>query len=421
MECSCTITDAPQSTLAPNLCAADHSPRVSSPAASPVLQTAPSRRFYCLCTVCGLDLPEVPTVTCDTCGSQTHITCARDAYSHEWLFMEVVAGASAGSGTAQAGVSTSSATRESVPAGSPTSVSPGMSHAASLTREACAFPGVQMPSVHALTTAAAKIGKEYHYYCHPDCAMGMEVVRNPQFNATLSARIEAAFALDWRRTWEILAANLSDVSNLPGSWEAVETLSQGAVSVTASDAQKEKVGEESEDERDGPTALHDAGSPSHARAPASVFDQLHLAAQGNTALAHELSYLYSQLRAEAWADYFEQERHHSGHPLFYPPSFVDVEREAAFNYVLEATSPHGQAARLYLLDPATHPVGSAVAIPAGVLARWQQPSMAPLIKVNDSNNFVAEAVAVVVGEAVTPATVTVYRSCKKEGRVLAAP
>jgi hypothetical protein len=276
-----------------------------------------------------------------------------------------------------------------------------------------------LPSPQKLSMAAAKIGKEYKYYCHPDCAMRMEVLRNPQFSPTISARIERAFAQDWRDTWKWMAGRLGG-EVLP-AWEDVVSASAAGVAAGSSEALAH-VGNGSVETRCG-FVERDTSLKLIATIPSpklSMMDRLRCAAGGDAALADGLLRLYGQLRAEAWAEYFEQERHHSGHPLFYPPPFLDVQREAAVNHVLDAASPQGQAARLYLLDPVMHPVGSAVAVPVGVLTRWQQPSIAPLVKVNDTNNFVAEAATAVADDAETPEMVTVYRNCNKEGRVIAS-
>ncbi|KPI83634.1 hypothetical protein ABL78_7323 [Leptomonas seymouri] len=458
MTCPCTATPVQREavTLTSHLSGDDGK---GSPPAAPALPASSARRFYCLCTVCGKSLPDIPTVMCDSCGSQTHITCARDAYSHEWLFMEVVGpsgplaaagaagtlaatiNATAPSNASKAAATTSPASasttrgkaagrgvslpspptsREEWSSVFPTGVSHGVSHSLALCRD---MPYTNLlSSPQALSTAAAKIGKEYNYYCHPDCAMGMEVMRNPQFNAALSARVESAFAVDWRRTLQMLSAHL-DSGIATKCWEDVERAPASAT-LSAEDVLHRSNGDEESQRKTedfvsfgGTSILSEVGSiGTHTKV--SIFKQLLTAARGSTVLAQQLSRLYSQLRAEAWADYFEQERHHSGHPLFYPPPFVDVQREAALSHVLEAASPQGQAARLYLLDPATHPVGSAVAVPIGVLARWQQPALAPLVKVNDSNNFVAEAAAAVANNAVVPETVRVYRNCSKDGQAM---
>lgn len=412
--------------------------------------------FYCLCTVCGQWLAEVPTVTCDACGSRTHITCARDVYSNEWLYDEVAvtstAATSAGGGTLGLPRAASAAARNrraqytgreppngEATAGSPTPaavlVAPsGLSVSPPLSRDS---PHASLlPSPQALRSAAAKIDKEYNYYCHPDCAMGMEVLRNPQFNATLSRTVEKTFARDWARTRESLvsAGVLRDHKHEAGalddaaaeeqaplsSYSPVKSLSAASVKV--------EVAEESTaasffcPSPPPPTATASPAVPEGdmqgcaLNSSAANFPDI---AACHPAVALEVLRLYHQLRAEAWAEYFEQERHHFGHPLFYPPPFLDIARDAASGHVVEAASPQGQAARLYLLDRSTHPVGSAVAIPVGVLTRWQQPTAAPLIKENDSNNFVAEALERIVNHAVAPETVVVYRKCSKEGRVLA--
>ncbi|CAG9582544.1 hypothetical protein LMJF_35_1940 [Leishmania major strain Friedlin] len=417
-------------------------------------ESASAPCFYCLCSVCGQWLAEVPTVRCDACGSRTHITCARDVYSNEWLYNEVAvastAATSAGGGTLGLPNAASVAARNrrtqyigreprnsEDTAGSPTpaavltapsglSVSPPLSRDSSHTS--------LLPSPQVLRSAAAKIDKEYNYYCHPDCAMGMEVLRNPQFNATLSCTVEHAFAREWARTRESLVAVgvLRDHKHEAGALDdaaAEEQAPLPSYSPVKSSSAPVKV--EGAEESTAASSFCPSPPPPNATASSSVpAGDMHgcapHASEANfpdiaachPAVALEVLRLYHQLRAEAWAEYFEQERHHFGHPLFYPPPFLDIARDAALGHVVEAASPQGQAARLYLLDRSTHPVGSAVAIPVGVLTRWQQPTEAPLIKENDSNNFVAEALDRLVNDAVAPETVVVYRKCSKEGLVL---
>ncbi|GET92706.1 hypothetical protein, unknown function [Leishmania tarentolae] len=411
--------------------------------------------FYCLCTVCGQWLAEVPTVTCEACGSRTHITCARDVYSNEWLCAEVAVASTAAVDTGGRSFGlpdTASATARrrrvlhtgleshkdegtaglctpavalTAPSGLPVSspLSRNSSHTSML------------PSPQALRSAAARIDKEYNYYCHLDCAMGMEVMRNPQFNASLSHRVERAFAREWSRIWESLvsAGVLRDHKHEAGERDdaAAEVQAPLPSSASAENPSAVPVGVEGAEESTAASSLcpfppqpTTTASPdvpagdTHGCVPhasAAIFPDITAC---HPTVALEVLRLYHQLRAEAWAEYFEQERHHFGHPLFYPPPYLDIARDAALAHVVEAASPHGQATRLYLLDRTTHPVGSAVAIPLGVLARWQQPTEAPLIKENDSNNFVAEALERILKDAVVPETVVVYRKCCKEGRVL---
>ncbi|CAC9544392.1 hypothetical protein, unknown function [Leishmania infantum JPCM5] len=422
---------------------------------SDIPESAPVPCFYCLCSVCGQWLAEVPTVRCDACGSRTHITCARDVYSNEWLYDEVAVAStavtSAGGGTLGLPNAASAAARNRRTQytgreprnGEGTAVSPthaavlaaasGLSVSPPLSRDSSHTS--LLPSPQALRSAAAKIDKEYNYYCHPDCAMGMEVLRNPQFNATLSRTVEHAFAREWARTRESLVAAgvLRDHKHEAGALgdaaaeEQAPLPSYSPVKSPSAAPMKVEGAEESTAASSfcpsppPPTATASPSVPEgdmHGCAPhASVANFPDIAAC-HPSVALEVLRLYHQLRAEAWAEYFEQERHHFGHPLFYPPPFLDIARDAALGHVVEAASPQGQAARLYLLDRSMHPVGSAVAIPVGVLTRWQQPTAAPLIKENDSNNFVAEALERIVNDAVAPETVVVYRKCSKEGRVL---
>ncbi|KAG5466770.1 hypothetical protein LSCM1_00947 [Leishmania martiniquensis] len=413
------------------------------------------RCFYCLCSVCGQELADVPTVTCDACGSQTHITCARDAYSNEWLCNEVAATSTAATGACGAAslpddaldVERSRRMPSAAPAshdgeGTGSSPTPAVAVAASsglplsspLGRES-SQASLLLPS-HALRSAAARIDKMYNYYCHPDCAMGMEVLRNPQFHAALSRKVERAFEREWARVRESLvsAGVLHDRTHKGdatdddacGKEKLRPPLCPPVKSPSAAPVKEESLEDNSAASSccpsfSSPTPTPCPGVPERgardcasSASAASICDM----AACHPAVALEVLRLYHQLRAEAWAVYFEQERHHYGHPLFYPPPFLDIARDAAVGHVVAAASPQGQAARLYLLDCRTHPVGSMVAIPVGALTRWQQPAAAPLIKENDSNNFVAESLERIVKDVVVPETVVVYQKCSKEGRVL---
>ncbi|KAG5492606.1 hypothetical protein JKF63_01185 [Porcisia hertigi] len=407
--------------------------------------------FYCLCTVCGQGLVGVPTVTCDACGSRTHITCARDVYSNDWLYDEVAVASTVATGVGGSAVrfpntlpavgrnrqmpGTVQASQDSegtsgVVASSSFSVSSPLSRDSSLTS--------LLPSPEALRSAAARIDKTYTYYCHPDCAMGMAVLRNPQFNAAVSRTVECAFEREWARVRDSLvsAGVLRDPKHhvLTRDGTAVEKQTPPAfcLPVTSTSAASVKM-EGSGEHTESPSLCSPPPPPSSPPPPScptvSVIDMHDCASHASASVfldiavcepevAKEVLRLYHQLRAEAWTEYFEQERHHFGHPLFYPPPFLDIAQDAAVGHVVEAASPQGQAARLYLLDHIAHPVGSAVAIPVGVLTRWQQSSAAPLIKANDSNNFVAESLERIANEALVPETVVLYHKCGKEGQVL---
>ncbi|KAK7199099.1 hypothetical protein NESM_000878900 [Novymonas esmeraldas] len=396
--------------------------------------------FYRHCTVCGKELEDIPTIACDACGSRTHITCARDVYSNEWLYDEVAlpaatsggASVSGGGGGSSSGArpprtTAASAKHRWSPGAAPATESDGACAAAATARTAvhsghplhspplsrdASHTSLPLPSPQALRSAAARIDKTYHYYCHPDCAMGMEVMRNPHFDPAVSRNVERAFTREWNRALESLvsagvlqrhARACSGIDNDGAGGEAaVMEPSLPVLSTTVTTPVT------------ATCALPGSGTRQPDGAPIADTEGCH------PAIAQEVSRLYHQLRAEAWAEYYEQERHHVGHPLFYAPPYLDIARDAAVGHVMEAASPQGQAARLYLLDPRTHPAGSAVAVPRGVLARWQHPpTAAPRIKENDSNNFVAESLQRIVGGAETPETVMVYRRCGKEGRVLA--
>ncbi|KAG5467308.1 hypothetical protein CUR178_00950 [Leishmania enriettii] len=463
MPCTCAVGRVPGTSIANKVAS-------STAATSSVLSSASSvdvglsnnpaspaaHCFYCLCSVCGQELADVPTVTCDACGSQTHITCARDAYSNDWLYDEVAAPSTAATATGGHTVSLPNAALASAKsrrmpsaalasqdgegtAGSPNPAAvldarSGLTLSPPLSRNS-SQPSLLL-SAQALRSAAARIDKAYNYYCHPDCAMGMEVLRNPQFHVALSRTVERVFAREWAHiraslvSAGVLRDGKHDVDTMDDDAGEEETALYSAYSplesVAAALAKVEGAEESTAASSFCPAPLSPTpracpgvpqrgahGCTSHANA-AHISD----IAACHPAVALEVLRLYHQLRAEAWAQYFEQERHHYGHPLFYPPPFLDIARDAAVGHVVEAASPQGQAARLYLLDRRTHPVGSAVAIPVGVLTRWQQPTAAPLIKENDSNNFVAESLERVANDAVVPETVVVYRNCSEEGRVL---
>nr|CCM18947.1 hypothetical protein, unknown function [Leishmania guyanensis] len=421
---------------------------------SDMTESASAHCFYCLCSVCGQGLADVPTLMCDACGSRTHITCARDVYSNEWLYDEVavVSTATTGAGGGTVGLSNTvpvsaknrrmSSTAPASHDGEGTAGSPkatavlvapsGLSVSPPLSRDSS--HATLLPSPQELRSAAARIDKAYNYYCHLDCAMGMEVVRNPQFDAALSCTVERAFAREWTRIRKLLVSagvisNHQHQVDTRDDAAAEEQTSSPSCSPVKS-ASAAPVNAEGAEESTATSSFCSSPPPTSTTCPA-VPDggthgcALHASATNfaditdcHPSVALEVLRLYHQLRAEAWAEYFEQERHHFGHPLFYPPPFLDIARDAAVGHVVEAASPQGQAARLYLLDRSTHPVGSAVAIPVGVLSRWQQPTAAPLIRENDSNNFVAESLERIVNDAVAPETVVVYRKSSKEGRVL---
>lgn len=112
---------------------------------------SPSACHYCGCTQCGQPPSDHPSearaaLVCVTCGSRTHLRCARDAFTAQLLYPDAASSSSGGGG------------------GSPS------------------------PPLHTLPP----------YHCSLDCRLQVEIYANPNVDTHLQAMAEEEMARRWR-------------------------------------------------------------------------------------------------------------------------------------------------------------------------------------------------------------------------------
>lgn len=345
-------------------------------AGQPFSLTPASSPYYTACTGCGRTETFARFLTCTFCNSRTHITCARDPFTNSLLH--------------QSNVLTSTTVKPT--ARSDAAFSAQADHASPLSTKAIAAT-LTSPNEgrrgegRATRSGSMPVGLEGKFFCSKDCAMGVDVVENYQWNSELSSRVEAAFQEEWGEAY----ASLLHYHGIDAADSSLPKFVDGKVA---------KV--------EGVDSVETLFYPVPGDATLTEMDTF----------ATDSCRLYCQIRAEAWERYFDEERLYYGHPLFYAPPFLDIANELMVEAVTELTSSRGQAARLYLLDSTHHPIGSVVAVPRGILELWQSPAEAPMIAENESNNFIGEALSAIVEGAIVPDTVVKYLNCSRFGRIL---
>lgn len=110
---------------------------------------------------------------------------------------------------------------------------------------------------------------------------------------------------------------------------------------------------------------------------------------------------YLQLRFEGWRSYFERERLQHSHPILSIPPSLQFQSERFLGALARLISPTGQSLRLCALDPATHPIGSVLALPDKKV--WKKYSS--FHRAGSSNSFVYEARQLLEKSAVVPSRV----------------
>ncbi|CCW62049.1 unnamed protein product [Phytomonas sp. EM1] len=195
------------------------------------------------------------------------------------------------------------------------------------------------PGGHSSSSLSNVIVHSYPYYCSPDCILKVELYPNPNFEETLSSEVEAEAA----RRWAKVVAHLSSAS-----------------------------GEDTESRRIV------RGSPAPLSFPIECAE--------DAESSPSLKAAFLQLRYETWLRYFEQERLFHAHAVWLPPTHLAVS-ETLLRQANMLVSAEGQARRLYMLPPASVPVGSILALPNDKI--WKE---ARRLRVGETNNYLVESI-----------------------------
>lgn len=253
--------------------------------------------FHCGCTVCGMKAYGTTlegTLTCLTCQSTTHARCARDPFT-------------------------------GVPSCSSSDGVSGLSSFLSVgtKRKRSGGPGAG---------ASVSASPPTRFYCSVDCALGVSLEVNLQWDPVTSLAVEEWVTARWEETIRASGEHGESGTGQPSNpphWTRCEIRDDKASEVLAA---------------------------------------------------------YLQLRFEGWQSYFEQERLSLAHPLFFVPPWLTFSADSVLAALQELVSPCGQAKRLCALDALEHPIGSLVALPNA--KSWI--NYATPVQVGDSNNYVAE-------------------------------
>lgn len=290
------------------------------------------------------------TISCVSCQSLTHIGCARDPFSGVSLRNVLSSSLGASTKRSAAGISTGEETTTLIEKKNLTSTTPRA-------------PG------------ALRRNPSFSFFCSVDCAFGVSIVFNPQWNSFISQWVEERASSRWECAVTSASRSISSKSSLLK--EKGERSSCGASALR----------ETSYAETKGFT-LPKAMQLSLPVCDVNAMESSEI--PGNAPLlSSSIPSSFLQLRFEAWRTYFTVEMLHHAHPLASTvvPICRQFHSEATFLHLQALLSPTGQARRLCTLDPSEHPVGSCLALPDP--KRWQDFSTP--IKGGESNSFIWES------------------------------